>query len=245
MDKKTVIVTGGSRGIGKAIVKSFAEIGYNIVINYKTSEDDALSLKKEIEETYGVSSITLKADVSCEEDVKKLLNKTIERFGDIDVLINNAGIAHDNFLEFKTKDEFLDTLNTNLIGTFLTCKYIGSYMFEKKKGNIINISSTNGIDTLYPEGMDYDASKAGVISLTKNFANLYAPYVRINSVAPGWVNTDVNKELDKEFIDLEVKKILLERFADVDEISKVVKFLASNDASYINKTIIRVDGGLK
>lgn len=243
MCKKTVIVTGGSRGIGRATVIEFAKNGYNVVINYRYSKEDAEELRKYIEETYKVSSITLQADVSKEEDVKFLLKNTLNIFSTIDVLVNNAGVAHDNFLQFKTTEEFLDTINTNLLGVFLTCKYIGGYMFEKKSGCIVNVSSTNGIDTLYPESMDYDASKAGVISLTNNFANLYSPYIRVNSVAPGWVNTDMNKDLDKDFIDVEIEKIMLRRFAEPSEIANVIKFLAGDEASYINSTVVRVDGG--
>ena len=114
---------------------------------------------------------------------------------------------------------------------------------NKKSGSIVNISSTNGIDTMYPESLDYDASKAGVISLTKNLANFYHPYIRVNSVAPGWVTTDMNKELDKDFIEKEENKILLNRFADPEEIAKVVYFVGV-EASYINGEVIRVDGGV-
>lgn len=244
-NRKTVVVTGGSRGIGRQVVIEFAKNNYNVVINYKNSSDKAENLRKYIEETYGVSALTVQADVSQEKDVVRLLNQSIEKFGSIDVLVNNAGVAHDNFLEFKTTLEFLDTINTNLLGVFLTSKYIGGNMCEKKSGCIINISSTNGIDTPYPEGMDYDASKAGVISLTKNFAKLYAPYIRVNSVAPGWVNTEMSQDLEEDFVKSETSKILLRRFSDADEIAKVVRFLASDDASYVNGTVIRVDGGLE
>lgn len=243
MCRKVVIVTGGSRGIGRATVIEFAKNGYDVIINYKNSKDKAEELQKYIEETYGVSSIILQADVSNEADVKRLLKESLDVFSRVDVLVNNAGVAHDNFLEFKTTEEFLDTINTNLIGTFLTCKYIGGYMFEHKSGTIINVSSTNGIDTLYPESMDYDASKSGVISLTKNFAKLYSPYIRVNSVASGWVNTDMSKNLDSDFVDDELKKIMLRRFAEPSEIANVIRFLASDDASYVNSTVVRVDGG--
>ncbi|MBQ2409056.1 MAG: SDR family oxidoreductase [Bacilli bacterium] len=152
-------------------------------------------------------------------------------------------MAIDTLFEDKTVENFKKTLNVNLIGTFLMSKYIGEIMYNNKKGNIINISSTNGIDTYYPMSLDYDASKAGVISLTKNLAVQYAPYVRVNTIAPGWVNTEMNKELDDEFINNENKKILLNRFGEPEEIAKVILFLASDDASYINGTVIRVDGG--
>lgn len=241
--KNVVLVTGGSRGIGAATVIEFAKNGYDIIINYVNNCETALSLKQEVENKYGVKAITIKADVSNEEEVKKMVNEAIREFGHIDCLVNNAGIAIDTIFEDKTVENFRRTLDVNLIGTFLVSKYVGECMLKEKKGSIINISSTNGIDTVYPESIDYDASKAGVISLTKNLAIQYAPYIRVNSVAPGWVLTDMNKELEAEFVKKECESILVERFASPSEIAKVVVFLASADASYINNTVIRVDGG--
>ena len=172
-----------------------------------------------------------------------MVEKTIIEFGYIDCLVNNAGIAIDTIFEDKTKENFIKILNTNLIGPFLVSKEVGKYMLERKQGSIINISSTNGIDTIYPESIDYDASKAALISLTKNLAIEYAPYIRVNTVAPGWTLTDMNKNLDDEYVKEECESILLKRFADPSEIAKVVVFLASSDASYINSEVIRVDGG--
>jgi len=242
---KTVLVTGGSRGIGRSTVIEFAKKGYNVVINYSSSENKALELKKEVEENYQVKVLAIKADVSNEEEVEKMVTDIINEFGTIDCLVNNAGIAIDTFYEDKTKENFMKTLNTNLIGPFLVSKEVGKYMLKEKKGTIINVSSTNGIDTVYPESLDYDASKAGLISLTKNLALVYAPYIRVNSVAPGWVKTDMSKDLDEDFVEKENKKIILERFAEPSEIAKVIVFLASDDASYINGEVIRVDGGCK
>ena len=172
-----------------------------------------------------------------------MVEEVLSKFGQIDVLVNNAGIAIDTMFEDKTVDNFRRTLDVNLIGTFLMGKYIGKIMFNQKTGRIINISSTNGIDTVYPESIDYDASKAGVLSLTKNLAIQYAPYVLVNTLAPGWVNTPMNQELDSEMIEAEEKKILLGRFALSEEIAHVVVFLASDKASYINASVLRVDGG--
>ena len=242
---KVVLITGASRGIGKSIAQEFASKGYNVVINYLTSKENALELQKEIESKYHVKALTIKADVADEKEVLNMVDAVIAEFGFIDVLVNNAAIAIDTIFDDKNKENFLKILNTNLIGPFLVSKEVAKYMLARKKGSIINISSTNGIDTIYPESLDYDASKAGLISLTKNLAIEYAPYIRVNSVAPGWVVTDMNKELDYDFIKEEEKKILLARFADSMEIAKVVSFLASDDASYINGTSIRVDGGEK
>lgn len=244
-EEKVALVTGSSRGIGAATIMEFAKKGYSVVINYVNSEEEAMALKKQVEEEYHVASLAIKADVSREEEVSNMIEEVIHTFGHIDCLVNNAGIAIDTLFEDKTVENFRKTLDVNLIGTFLVSKYVGKYMLKEKKGSIINISSTNGIDTVYPMSLDYDASKAGVISLTRNLAIQYAPYIRVNSVAPGWVLTDMNQELDSEFIKEECDSILENRFADPSEIAKVVVFLASDDASYINNEVIRVDGGWK
>lgn len=243
--KKVALVTGSSRGIGRATIIEFAKKGCDVVINYMSSEKEALDLKEEVESQYSVKALAIQADVSIEEQVKAMVDEIISTFGHIDVLVNNAGIAIDTIFEDKTVANFRRTLDVNLIGTFLVSKYVGKYMLEEKEGCIINISSTNGIDTVYPESLDYDASKAGILSLTKNLAIQYAPYIRVNSIAPGWVLTDMNKELDDDFMEEEKSKILLNRFADPYEIAKVIVFLASDDASYINGEVIRVDGGCK
>ena len=243
MKDKVALITGASRGIGKACAIEFAKKGCNVVINYLYSEKKSIELKNTIEKNYNVKAEIFKCDVSNEDEVKNMIDFTVEKFGKIDYLVNNAGIAIDTLPEDKTKENFLKILNVNLIGTFLTSKYASKYMIENKFGKIINISSTNGIDTLYPESLDYDASKAAVINLTRNLANAYAPYINVNTVASGWVNTDMTKELDKEFIEEENKKIFLKRFAEPSEIAKVVVFLASDDASYINASVIKVDGG--
>ena len=243
LNKKTVLITGASRGIGASIANKFAKNNYNIIINYLNSKEKAEILKKELENKYKAECITIKADISKEEDVKEMTKIAIDKFKKIDVLVNNAGLAIDTIFIDKTVDNLKKILSTNLIGTFLVSKYISKYMPDNS--SIINISSTNGIDTVYPYSMDYDASKAGVINLTKNLAIEFAPKIRVNSVAPGWVNTDMNKELSKEFKQEETNKILLNRFAEPKEIAEVVYFLASNKASYINGTTIRVDGGIK
>lgn len=242
---QVVLVTGSSRGIGKATIIEFAKKGYDVVINYVSSKEEALKLKKIVEENYQVQALAIQADISKEEEVKKMVEEIIKTFGHIDCLVNNAGIAQDNYLDEKTVDEFKKVLDINLIGTFLVSKYVGKYMLKEKFGSIINISSTNGIDTNCLWSMDYDASKAGIISLTKNFAVQYAPFIRVNSIAPGWTNTESVLEMNPDIIESEKKKCLLDRFAEPEEIAKVIVFLASKDASYINGEIIRVDGGCK
>ncbi|MDD4624125.1 MAG: SDR family NAD(P)-dependent oxidoreductase, partial [Bacilli bacterium] len=159
---------------------------------------------------------------------------------------NNAGISIDNDISLKDSNEFKRVIDVNLLGSFLVTKYVSKHMLNEKEGNIIFVSSTNGIDTEYEYSIDYDASKAGVISLMHNFSKLLSPYIRVNTVAPGWVNTDyISNNLNDEFIQMEKDKVLLNRFANSIEIAKVIYFLSSDSASYINNTVIRVDGGLK
>ncbi len=238
---KVAIITGSSKGLGAATAKYFAKNNYNVVINYVSSEDKAKELEQEIKDNYKVETLLIKADISKEEDVLKLLNETKNKWGRIDVLVNNAGIAIDTTLEDKTVDNFRRILDVNLIGTFLCCKHVGTYMKEQGYGSIVNISSNTAIDSFYPYSMDYDASKAGVISLTHNFAIEYAPIVKVNTVAPGWINTEMNKELDEDYIKEECKHIMLNRFAEPEEIAETIYFTATS--SYLNDSIIKVDGG--
>lgn len=235
---KVVLVTGASRGLGLSIAKKFLHDSNIVYVSFNQTPLD--EVKQKYQEYSNVKFI--KCDVSNELEVQSMLNIINKEQGHLDVLVNNAAIALDSEVDSKTKETFARVLDINLIGPFLVCKYAHKLM---NKGSIINISSTNGIDTNYPYSLDYDASKAGVISLTKNLAQEYAPNIRVNAIAPGWINTDMNKELDKEFIENECDKILLGRFANPEEIANVVFFLASEEASYINGSIIRVDGGQK
>lgn len=237
---KTVLITGASRGLGASVARIFAKNNYNVIINYKESTQLAENLKNELESNFNVKVLLVKADISNENEVKNMFQKVIDFSSKIDVLVNNASIALDDDLINKDALEFKRVLDVNLLGTYLVTKY-SLDLFDT--GVIINISSTNGIDTGYIESIDYDASKAGVISLTHDFARLLAPNIRVNAVAPGWINTDMTSNLNPDFKKAEESKILLKRFADPEEVAKVVYFLASDDASYINDTIIRADGG--
>lgn len=241
--KKTVLITGASRGIGKATAVEFAKNGYNVVINYVSNDDAASSLKSFIVENYDVDVMLCKCDVSHEEDVKKMVSDIINSFKRIDVLVNNAGIAIDTTFEDKTIENFKKMLDVNLIGPFIVSREVGKYMIKQKKGSIVNVSSTNGLETYYEYSLDYDASKAALINLTHNLSEYFAPYIRVNAVAPGWVNTEMNKELDEDYVKEECEKIYLRRFAKPEEIAKAIYFLASDDASYINNEVLRVDGG--
>lgn len=243
LKNKIALITGSSRGIGKATALLFAKEGAKVVINYlSTEKEKALAIVDKIKKT-GSEAIAIKCDVSQENEVKEMINKTVKTFGRIDILVNNAGIVYDIPLFERKIKQFKRTLEVNLLGNFLCSKYASKQMLGKTGGKIINISSTNAINSFSPDAIDYDASKAGVITLTKDFAKELAPTIQVNAVAPGWVDTDMNKNLPKKFIKDETKKIYLKRFAKPDEIAKTILFLASDDASYITGSILVVDGG--
>lgn len=242
--RKNVLITGSSSGIGKEIARVLAK-DYDVILHYNNGYESAKLLKEELDKKYNRDYLMVKCDLSKEEEIDNMLNTIYKRYNSIDILINNAGIAIDTLFEDKNKDNFMKILDINLIAPFLLCKKIGPKMKENKYGVIINMSSTNGIDTPYIEGLDYDASKAGLISLSKNLANYFAPYVRVNTICPGWVNIEMNSNLDNDFIKSEEDKILLGRFANPEEIANLVEFLISDKASYINNSIIRIDGGIK
>ena len=240
---KNALITGGTRGIGEAIAREFAKKGYNLIINYVNSKEKAEKLKNELEEIYNIKVLTSQADLADEKAIENMVDIAIKKFGKIDVLVNNAGIVIDKEFEDRTIEDWKQILNINLIAPFILTKLIGKEMVKNKSGAIINISSTNGINTYYPTSVDYDASKSGLISLTYDSAVELAPYVRVNCIAPGWVNTEMNKELPEDFVKEETERILVKRFAEPEEIAKVATFLASDDASFINSTVIKVDGG--
>ena len=240
---KNVLITGGTRGIGEAISREFAKKGYNLIINYINSKEKAEKLKTELETEFNISVLTIQGDLSEEKAIENMVDIAMDKFGKVDVIVNNAGIVIDKEFEDRTIEDWKQTLNINLIAPFILTKLIGKEMVKNKGGAIINISSTNGINTYYPTSVDYDASKSGLISLTYDSAVELAPYVRVNCIAPGWVNTEMNKELPEDFVKEETERILVKRFAEPEEIAKVATFLASDDASFINSTIIKVDGG--
>ena len=238
---KVVLVTGSSRGIGKATIIEFASNGYNVVINYNNSENEALQLKEYVEKEYGIKALTIKADVSNEVEVKEMISTIIKEFGSIDVLVNNAGIVFDRNFEDITIDEFEKTLKTNVIGAFIVSREVAKYM--KNGSAIVNVSSTNGTKTISPECLDYNVSKIGLQSLTRDLAFQFKPNIRVNAIAIGWADTDMNKDLPKDYIEEENAKIYLERFANPSEIAKTIYYLASENASYINGEIVTIDGG--
>ena len=200
LKNKVALITGASKGIGRATALLFAKEGAKVAVNYFSSEDEAKSVVKEINDI-GSEAIAIKCDVSNEDQVKSMIDQVLKEFGSIDILVNNAGIVFDvPFLE-RTVEQWRRTLDVNLLGTFLCSKYSSESLKKTNNGKIINVSSTNAIDCFSPEAMDYDASKAGIIILTRDLAKELAPNIRVNAVAPGWVDTEMNKDLPQSFID--------------------------------------------
>ena len=246
MMNKVVLVTGGAQGIGKAIALELAASHYDIVINYLTSCQEAEMLKNELVKEYGIRCLAIQADVSKEEEVNEMISKIEEELGGVDILVNNAAVDLSNLFHLKNAEEFRRTMDVNVIGAFNCCKRVYKHMLEKEYGRIINISSTNGINTYYPMCIDYDASKAALISLTHNLAFEFAPYIHVNCIAPGFIGTE--NELngyDEEFLKEEIDKIMVNRYGNPKEVAYLVKFLISDEANFINNTVIRIDGGQK
>jgi 3-oxoacyl-[acyl-carrier protein] reductase len=232
-----VLITGGASGLGKKLCIAFRDNNYKVLFTYNKTIPDS-----ELEGCFGY-----KCNLFNEEEIKNTLRKIYDEHKDIDVLINNAAIENNKEFSEKTKTDFLKTLEINLVAPFLLSKEIGSRMYMKGYGKIINISSNNSIDKYDPVTVDYDASKAGLNILTMCLAKEFAPFVKVNAIAPGWILTDKMKRLDdsldNKFVEQESKNILLNRFASCEDISNLVLFLASDKADYINSEIIKIDGG--
>lgn len=241
---KTVLITGAAQGIGKAIAWELAKHQYDIVINYHTSEQAATDLSSKIMETFGVRAMAIGADVSDPKQVDRMIAQVEEEWGGVDILINNAAIDLSNLFHLKNAEEFRRTLDVNVVGAFNCSKRVYASMLKQEYGRIINIASTDGINTYYPMCIDYDASKAALISLTHNLAFEMGPYIHVNCIAPGFIGTE--NELngyDEEFLKEEVEKIMVKRYGDPKEVAYLVRFLISDQADYINNTVIRIDGG--
>jgi Dehydrogenases with different specificities (related to short-chain alcohol dehydrogenases) len=241
---KVVLITGGAKGIGKAIALELAKNHYDIVINYFTSCQDALELKEKIIHDYGVKCLAIKADVSCVGEVDRMMTTIESELNGVDILINNAAIDLSNLFHLKNAEDFRRTLDVNVVGAFNCSKRVYKHMLEQEYGRIINISSTNGINTYYPMCIDYDASKAALISMTHNLAYEFSPYIHVNCVAPGFIGTENELDgYDEDFLKEEQEKIMVKRYGEPKEVAYLVKFLISDEANFINNTVIRIDGG--
>ncbi|EOU1109963.1 TPA: 3-oxoacyl-[acyl-carrier-protein] reductase [Clostridium perfringens] len=240
---KVAIVTGGTRGIGRAIALKLADNGANIVINYRNSDKEAEELKAILEEK-GVKVLTVKCDISNFEDSKNLMDKCKEVFGKIDILVNNAGITKDTLIMRMKEEDFDSVIDVNLKGTFNCAKHASAIMLKQRFGKIINMTSVVGIAGNAGQ-VNYAASKAGVIGLTKSLAKeLGSRGITVNAVAPGFINTDMTASLSEKVKEEASKNIPLKRLGNPEDVANLVGFLASDAANYITGQVINVDGGM-
>ena len=228
MNKKVAVVTGSAKGIGRELIINFAKNSYDVVITYLTSEKEAYELQNYIVDNYSVDALIIKCDITKEEDIINMKNTILEKYNHIDILVNNAAYAQDNYIDDKTKEEFMKVLEVNVVGTFLVTKYLYKYM---DNGVIVNVSSTDSIDTYSEISMDYCASKAAINNLTKTFA-LAFKNIRVIGVMPNWTNTESIKEMNPEYLESELKRIGQNELEDP-------KIVANNIIDLINDETIK------
>ena len=235
------IITGGAKGIGKGIAIKFAQLGYDIVLNYRSNVPDEL---KEEFTNLGTNVLFVKGDISVEADVAALLDSAVEKFGRVDVLVNNAGITKDGLLMRMSVQDFDSVIDINLKGAFLCCRGVSKLFLKQKSGKIINITSVIGISGNAGQA-NYAASKAGLIGLTKSIAKeLGGKGITVNAVAPGFIETDMTEAMPDTAKEMMLGRVSLKRFGRVEDVANLVGFLASKDADYITGQVISIDGGL-
>lgn len=242
-ENKVALITGATRGIGKEIALELASNGFDIAINYRSMQDGMDELKKQIEDN-GVKCEFVKADVANYEQCEEMTKEIIQKFEKIDVLVNNAGITRDGLLMRMKKEDFQSVIDINLVGTFNVTRNVIPYMIKQKSGRIISLSSVVGVAGNAGQ-TNYSASKAGIIGFTKSLAKEVASRnILVNAIAPGFIDTDMTKVLSDTVKENINSQIPLRRMGSPKEIAKVVKFLSSEDSSYITGQVINIDGGM-
>ena len=241
---KVALVTGGQRGIGRQIALTLAKDGYDISINYIGEKDETFDeLKKEIEQN-NVKCVFVQGDVSKFEDCERFVKETVDTLGSIDVLVNNAGITRDMLLMRMKPEDFTDVIDVNLVGTFNVTKSAINYMMKARSGRIVNIASVVGIAGNAGQ-TNYSASKAGIIGFTKSLAKEVASRnIRVNAVAPGFIQTNMTAVLKDETKEEIAKSIPLKRMGNPEDVANAIKFLVSDDSSYITGQVLHIDGGM-
>ncbi len=240
---KTAVVTGASRGIGRAIALKLAQDGANVVVNYSGSQAKAEEVVAEIK-ALGQQAIAVQANVADTDEVKALMGAAMDAFGSIDILVNNAGITRDNLLMRMKEDEWDSVMDTNLKGVFLCTKAVARQMMKQRAGRIINVASIVGVAGNAGQA-NYVAAKAGVIGLTKTTAKeLAARNILVNAVAPGFIATDMTEELPQDVKDAMLTQIPLAKLGQPEDVANVVAFLASEGANYMTGQTLHIDGGM-
>ena len=216
MKRKVAVVTGSAKGIGKELIKQLAKNNYDVVITYNNSKKEAQDLKNYVIEKYNVNALVVKCDITDENQIMNMKNEIIEKYNKIDLLINNASYASDNYINDKTKEEFMKVLEVNVVGTFLVTKYLYPYL---SNGIIVNVSSTDAYDTYSKISMDYCASKAAINSLTKTFSQEFTN-IKVIGVMPRWTNTEAIREMNQEYLKEELKRINQDKLDDAKDVAK-------------------------
>lgn len=235
------LITGSTSDLGKEIAYLFAKNKNNLILHYNTKDNEVNKLKEDLENKYNINCIIVKCDLEKESEIDDMINQIKDL--KIKNIINNAAIDNTTLLKDKNKTDFIKVLNINLVAPFLISKKLYKYM---DKGCIVNVSSNNSINTSCPESLEYDASKAGLNSLTKNLAYTFSPNIRVNAVAPGIIkinNEVIDSDIEKLFEEEEIKKISLCRFAKPSEVANLIYFLTTDEASYITGEVMKIDGG--
>lgn len=245
LEGKAAVVTGGGRGIGRAVCLAFAKEGADVIVNYATREQPAKEVVELITQI-GRKAVAIQGNVAIKADAEKIIKACVDHFGKIDILVNNAGVSKPNMLYKMTEEQWDEVIDIQLKGPFLCIQAASKYMMERKYGKVINITSSAGLWGTKGQ-INYSAAKGGILALTKSAARELAPYgITVNVIQPGYVSTEMTEKIrtDPKLREIYMGRILLSRFAEPEEVAPTFVFLASDESNYITGQLICVDGGL-